>query len=113
MLSLDNDLYQLLSELSEVDSEIAIYTRQRESLRDRISVLVEQAGGKVNVPGVARAEIRSPVVIEAFDKGALEELMQSLSESGYAAIADEIRECKKKSVRAGSLVVVMERKASV
>ena len=106
-----DDLYALFSELGELDSEIATLTAERDKLRAALSVLVESAGGKVVLPGVARAEIRAPVVIEAFDKGALLELAQSLTQTGYGAIADEIYHCVKKSVRAGSLVVNMERKA--
>jgi hypothetical protein len=107
---IDNDLYTLISELAETDSELAILNKQRDDLRARISVLVEQAGGKVTLPGVARAEIRAPVVIESFDKGALLELAQSLTQTGYGSIADEIYHCVKKSARAGGLVVTMERK---
>jgi hypothetical protein len=105
-----NDLYALISELSEEQSEIAIRQMRVDVLRARISELVEQAGGKVVLPGIARAEIRAPVILEAFDKDALLELMTSLSQTGYGFIADEINGCKKKSVRAGSLFVVMERK---
>jgi len=108
---INNDLYALISDLSELDSELAMLTAEREKLRDLISVLVEQAGGKVTLPGVARAEIRAPVIIESFDKDALAELIQSLRETGNSDIADEINGCKKKSVRAGSLYVAMERKA--
>jgi hypothetical protein len=107
---IDNDLYTLISELAETDSELAILNKQRDDLRARISVLVEQAGGKVTLPGVARAEIRAPVVIESFDKGALLELAQSLTQTGYGSIADEIYHCVKKSARTGGLVVTMERK---
>jgi hypothetical protein len=106
-----NDLYTLISNLAEIDSELAIITAERDKLRAAISELVEAQGGKVNLPGVARAEIRAPVILESFDKGALTELMQSLRETGHTGIADEIGRCVKKSVRAGSLVVVMERKA--
>jgi hypothetical protein len=105
-----NDLYALISELSEEQSEIAIRQMRVDVLRARISELVEQAGGKVVLPGIARAEIRAPVILEAFDKDALLELMTSLSQTGYGFIADEINGCKKKSVRAGSLFVVMELK---
>lgn len=107
----NNDLYSLLSELSEVDSEIATYTRQRDELRVRISELVEQAGGKVALPGIGRAEIRAPSIVESYDRGALSELMQSLIESGYASIADEIRACIKKTARAGGISITFERKA--
>ncbi len=108
---MNNDLYALLSELAETESEITTYTRQRDELRARISELVEQAGGKVALPGIARAEIRTPVVIESFDKDQLLELIQSLSESGFASIADEIRGCIKKSARSGGLSITFERKA--
>jgi hypothetical protein len=105
-----NDLYALISELSEEQSEIAIRQMRVDVLRARISELVEQAGGKVVLPGIARAEIRAPVVIESFDKGALLELAQSLTQTGYGSIADEIYHCVKKSARTGGLVVTMERK---
>jgi hypothetical protein len=107
-----DDIYTLISDLAEIDSELAILTAQREATRAALSVLVEaQPGGKVSIPGVARAEIRAPVIVESFDKGALAELIQSLRETGQGEIAAEIAGCAKKSVRAGSLVVVMERKA--
>jgi hypothetical protein len=109
-MTMNDDLYILICDLSELDSELAILNKQRDELRARISELVEAQGGKVVLPGIARAEIRAPVILEAFDKDALLELMTSLSQTGYGFIADEINGCKKKSVRAGSLFVVMERK---
>jgi hypothetical protein len=106
-----DDLYTLISNIAELDSELALLTAERDTLRAALSVLVEQHGGKISIPGLARAEIRAPVILESVDRGALSELVQSLRETGHAGIADEISRCTKKSVRAGSLVVVMERKA--
>lgn len=105
-----DELYTLLSDLGELDSEIALLTAQRESLRARISVLVESAGGKVAIPGLCRAEIRSPSVVVSVDRGALDELTQSLRETGHGDIADEIARCVKRSARAGGLSITMERK---
>jgi hypothetical protein len=105
-----NDIYALISELSEEQSEIATRQMRVDDLRARISVLVEQAGGKVTLPGVARAEIRAPVILERYDPDALNDLCQSLRETSYAPIADEIQACVKRSSRVGGLVVVMERK---
>jgi hypothetical protein len=106
-----DELYTLLSDLSELDSELAILTTQRDSLRARISELVESHGGKVNIAGVGRAEIRAPVVIESYDRGSLDELITSLRETGNGDTADEIARCIKRTSRTGGLVVVMERKA--
>ena len=108
---MNNDLYALLSDLAELESQIAHDMTQRELLRARISELVESAGGKVVLPGIARAEIRAPVVIESYDRGALDELCQSLIETNHAPIADEIRGCIKKSARSGGLSITFERKA--
>jgi hypothetical protein len=106
-----DELYTVLSELGEELSEADMRQTRIGTLRARISELVESHGGKVNIEGLARAEIRAPVIIEQFDKGALLELITSLSESGYAEIASEIKACVKRSMRAGTLVVTMERKA--
>ena len=105
-----DDLHTLISDLAELDSELAMLTAERDKMRAALSVLVEQAGGKVVLPGIGRAEIRAPVVIEAFDKGALLELATSLTQTGYGSIADEIYHCVKRTARSGGLVVVMERK---
>lgn len=105
-----NDIYTLISDLAEVDSEIAMLNKQREELRNRISVLVEQEGGKVALPGVARAEIRSPSITRQYDKAQLDELCESLFQTGHGDVAAEIQACVRESMRAGGLVVVMERK---
>jgi hypothetical protein len=107
----NNELYALLSDLAEELSEDTMRQTRIGTLRARISELVESHGGKVNIEGLARAEIRAPVIVEQFDKGALTELIQSLSESGHAEIASEIKACIKRTARTGGLVVVMERKA--
>ncbi len=109
---MNDELYTLLSDLAEEQSELAIRQAHIDVLRDRISELVEQAGGKVSIAGLARAEIRAPVVVESVDRGALDELATSLSQTGYASIADEIRQCVKRSARAGGLAITMERKAN-
>lgn len=108
---MNDELYALLSDLAEEQSELAIRQMHIDVLRARISELVEAQGGKVAIAGVGRAEIRAPVVIESFDKDALLELATSLTESGYASIADEIRQCVKRSARAGGLTITFERKA--
>lgn len=106
-----NELHALLSDLAETESELAIRTAERDELRNRISVLVESHGGKVAIPGLARAEIRSPSVVTTYDKKALAALCQSLRETDQAEMAAEIEGCQALSARAGGLVIVMERKA--
>lgn len=108
---MNDELYTLLSDLAEEQSELAIRQAHIDVLRARISELVEAQGGKVSIAGVGRAEIRAPVVLTVYDKDRLDELAQSLSESGYASIADEIRQCVKRSARAGGLSITFERKA--
>lgn len=108
---MSNDLYSLLSELSEIESELTSYTRQRDDLRARISELVEKSGGKVVLPGFARAEIRSPSVVESYDRGKVDEMITTLESAGLMILADELRQCKQRSARAGGLSVTFERKA--
>ena len=103
-------IYPLVSDLAELDSEIAILTAQRDQLRARISELVEQAGGKWSLAGVGRAEIRAPSIQRSYDRGMLDDLCRSLRESGQGDLADEIEGCKRESMRAGGLSVTLERK---
>jgi hypothetical protein len=105
-----DELYALLSDLAEELSEDTMRQTRIGTLRARISELVESHGGKVNIEGLARAEIRAPVVVESYDRGALDELVKSLRETGDNDMADEIARCVKRSMRAGGLSVTMERK---
>lgn len=106
----DPDLLAALSDLAEVEAEIARLNQEREALRARVSEIVAiRYANHAVVPGYGTLTIRAPGVRQTWDGGALAELVQSLRETGQGEIADEIESCKKRIESPGGLAIRRER----
>jgi hypothetical protein len=107
----DPELLAALSDLREVEAEIARLQAERAALRERLSLIVAtRYDNKATVPGFGVLAIRAPSVSQRWDTGALADLVQSLREQGQADLADEIEGCKKRVESEGGLAITPERK---
>ncbi len=104
-----NDLEILLSDLETVDAEIAALTERRETIRAALSEVVAAAGNRVAIAGYGVLAIRPPSVAKIWDGKALDGLMHSLRETGFADLANEIDACRKQSARVGGLSITRDR----
>lgn len=112
MTTTDADLLAAISDLREVDAELARLQAEREAIRERLSLIVaERYGNRAVVPGFGTLAIRAPSTSLRWDSGALSELVQSLREQGMAELADEIDGCRKRVATAGGLAITPERSA--
>lgn len=103
-------LRALCSDLAEVESEIGPLERQREQIREQISLIVARMDGeRADVPGFGTVRIASAAVTERWDGKALAMLMERLLADGQQDIASAILRCKEKSFRAGGLRVERSR----
>lgn len=114
MASSDSDqlahVLSLLSDLGEVESDIERLKTERDEIRNRLSELVAvHFDNKATVPGYGTVALRAPSVAKRWDSGALDELIQSLRETGQGELADEIAGCKKVFEQAGGLVIRREK----
>lgn len=109
----DPELLEALSNLGEVEAEIARLQSEREALRARLSEIVAiRHNSKVVLPGYGTIQIRAPGVARVWDGRALEELVTSLRETGHGETADEIERCRKASERPGGLSISREKPKS-
>jgi hypothetical protein len=74
-----------------------------ERLRAILSVLVDQAGGKMAVDGFGRLKVRRVSIHVSYDRKQLEAVILKLVNAGQYHIADAIRSCNKESARPGML----------
>jgi hypothetical protein len=109
-LSNDEALRGLIRDLQEEEAEQAAVKERITALRESISHVVAALGNKAVVPGYGTLVIRAPGRTHRWDHGALEELAQSLRETGQGDIADEILGCKKAGVQPGGLAISPERR---
>ena len=96
-------LYQTIAAL---DDQIANLNTEREQARTALSALIEAAGGKVVLDGIATMEITRPTVIASYDRAGLEDLVRKLVANGRAGIAEMIEKQRKQHHRAGSLRII-------
>lgn len=101
-------LRALCSELGEVESELELLGKDRETLRAQLSHIVGKMGTQ-DVPGFGRLEITSPSKVESFSREDLNLLVAQLKVAGHKNIADMIETCKRWSERSGSLRITRER----
>src|SRR5215470_16897545 len=106
MLTIEQQLASLYSDLREIESQIEFLQGDREAIREQIGLLVAQNDNRIELPGVAVFVIRAPAVQERWSPSALKELVQSLRETGQGEIADEIAHCKTKSENPGGLAIM-------
>ncbi len=107
-LSIDQQVYALCQDLGEVESQIAPLQAERERLRAELSVLVEQAGGKMTVEGFGRLDVSRASFHVSYDRKQIEHVILKLVDAGHYHVADAIRSCKKESARPGTLRVMRE-----
>jgi hypothetical protein len=105
-------LQGLISDLDEVEGEIARLQAEREELRARISEIVALLGNRVAIDGYGTLALRAPSVSKVWDGRALDDLIKSLRESGLDDYADEIASCKKQIERAGGLAITRQKPAA-
>jgi hypothetical protein len=108
-LTFQQQLAYLYSDLREIESQIELLQRDREGIREQISLLVAQLDNRVELPGVAVFTIRAPSIQQRWNSRALADLIQSLRETGQGDIADEIARCKQPSESPGGLAIVPAR----
>jgi hypothetical protein len=104
-----SDLEILLSDLETIDSEIAALNERREGIRAAISEIVAASGNRIALSGYGTLTIRPPSIARIWDGKALDGLMQSLRETGFDDLANEIDACRKQSPRVGGLTISRER----
>jgi hypothetical protein len=109
LLSDQQALCARCSDLGEVESEIKPLSDERTAIRADISAIVAYMGGKATVPGFGWLVMRAPSMSRPYDEGALDEVVQSLRETGYSEIANEIANCRKTQTRAGGLAITPEK----
>ncbi|HMO58382.1 MAG TPA: hypothetical protein PKA05_19840, partial [Roseiflexaceae bacterium] len=104
-------LHALISDLDEIEQELARLQAEREALRAGISEIVAQLGNRVTIEGYGTLALRAPSVSRVWDGRALDDLITSLRETGLDDYADEIAGCKKRVERAGGLAITRQKPA--
>jgi uncharacterized protein involved in exopolysaccharide biosynthesis len=102
MISAREALRRLLSDLGEVDSQIAPLEAERSELRAQISEVLSELGGRAEADGY-RLMITSPSVVPRYDAKELDQLVLRLRQQGQGEIADQILGARKESARSGQL----------
>lgn len=102
MISDREALRRLLSDLGEVESQLAPLEAERAELRAQISEVLAELGGRAEADGY-RLMITSPSVVPRYDAKELDQIVLRLRQQGHAEIADQILAARKESARAGQL----------
>ncbi len=89
-------------------SLLAPLQTKRERVRAELSVLVEQAGGKMTVDGFGRLDVSRASFHTSYDRKQLEAVILKLIDAGHYHLADAIRSCKKESARPGTLRILRD-----
>ncbi|MBM7846271.1 hypothetical protein [Herpetosiphon giganteus] len=97
------DITTLYQTIAALDDQIASLNTEREQARTALSSLVEAAGGKVVLDGIATLEITRPAIVVSYDRAGLEDLVRKLVANGRGGIAEMIEKQRKQHHRAGSL----------
>jgi hypothetical protein len=95
-------LRALLSDLGEVESQIAPLEEERATLRAQLSEVVAQLGGKAQANGL-RLILTAPAVVPRYDAKELDQLVEYLRAQGLDEIANHILAARKETARAGML----------
>ncbi|HNP85180.1 MAG: hypothetical protein JST60_08255 [Chloroflexi bacterium SZAS-1] len=98
-------LRRLLSDLGEVESQIAPLEAEKAELRTQISEVLAEMGGRAESEGY-RLTITSPGVSARYDAKELDQLVDYLLARGDDEIARLILKSRKESARAGQLRIV-------
>lgn len=98
-------LRRLLSDLGEVESQIAPLEAEKAELRTQISEVLAEMGGRAESEGY-RLTITAPGVSARYDAKELDQLVDYLMARGDDEIAQLILKSRKESARAGQLRIV-------
>ena len=107
----DTTLQALLSDLGEVELQLAQLEAEKSQLRERIGLAVALRGGSVVVPGVLQAKITSPSIVRTYDRAGVEQVLADLQTAGEAQWAARLAACRKESERAGGLYIKRDKPA--
>jgi hypothetical protein len=102
-------LRALLSDLGEVESQIAPLEAEKTELRAQISDVLVQLGGRAEADGF-RLVLTAPSVVPRYDTKELDHVVKYLQAQGEDAIADLILRARKESARSGMLRIAKEGK---
>src|SRR5262249_8331250 len=95
-------LRALLSDLGEVESQLAPLEEERTTLRAQLSEVVARLGGKAQADGF-RLVLTAPGLVPRYDAKELDHLVLRRRQQGLGEIADQILDARKESARAGQL----------
>jgi len=98
-------LRALLSDLGEVESQIAPLEAEKAELRAQISEVLAGLGGRAEADGF-RLTLTSPSVVPRYDAKELDQIVSYLQAQGEDALANLILRARKESSRAGMLRIV-------
>lgn len=100
-------LRALWSDLREVESSIAPLEAERQTLRERIGLIVARTG-PVQLAGFGKAQITNPSVSAGYDTKKLDSVLAELAQS-YPHAASLVAACRKETARAGGLRIETEK----
>jgi hypothetical protein len=100
-------LRALLSDLREVESEIAPLEAQKNQLRDQIGLIVARVGTQ-EIPGLGKVLLTAPSVSVSYDTAQINELALQLTAT-HPEIAAQLVAARKTSSRVGSLRIEREK----
>ena len=103
-------LRALLSDLGEVESQLAPLETEKGELRAQISEVLAVLGGRAEADGF-RLTLTSPSVVPRYDAKELDHIVNYLQAQGEDAVANLILSARKESSRAGMLRIAKEGKA--
>lgn len=95
-------LRALLSDLGEVESQLAPLEAEKSELRVQISEVLARLGGRAEADGF-RLMLTSPSVTPRYDAKELDQIVKYLQAQGEDALANLILGARKESERAGQL----------
>ncbi len=106
MTDLEIAIYQLSQQLSEIESQMAPLHAEREFVRAQLLPLVQQVGGKIEIPGYGKMEVSKASLTVMYDRKAVEQFILHLVDTGELHLADALRACKRESHRPAVLRVL-------
>ena len=103
-------LRALLSDLGEVESQIAPLEAEKAELRSQISEVLARLGGRAEADGL-RLTLTAPAIVPRYDAKELDQIVSYLQGQGEDEIASLILRARKESARAGMLRIAKEGRA--
>ena len=103
-------LRALLSDLGEVESQIAPLEAEKAELRSQIAEVLARLGGRAEADGL-RLSLTAPAIVPRYDAKELDQIVSYLQGQGEDEIASLILRARKESARAGMLRIAKEGRA--